>query len=54
MKKNPFNFSKAEFHTKYFGLLWVKYPQLSSCVNPWAFFAPPLTDKIVLVKFTKN
>jgi len=24
MEKNPFNFSKAKFHFKYFGLLWVK------------------------------
>jgi len=24
MGKKPFNFSKAEFHFKYFGLLWVK------------------------------
>jgi len=23
MKKNPFNFSETEFHSKYFGLLWV-------------------------------
>jgi len=22
--KNPFNFSEAKFHSKYFGLLWVK------------------------------
>jgi len=22
--KNPSNFSEAEFHSKYFGLLWVK------------------------------
>jgi len=24
LMKNAFNFSKAEFHSKYFGLLWVK------------------------------
>ena len=24
MGKNPFYFSSAEFHSKYFGLLWVK------------------------------
>jgi len=24
MKKSPFNFFLAEFHSKYFGLLWVK------------------------------
>ena len=24
MEKNPFNFFQAEFHSKYFGLLWVK------------------------------
>jgi len=25
MEKNPFNFSYAEFHSKYFGLLWVNF-----------------------------
>jgi len=24
MEKNPSNFSLAKFHSKYFGLLWVK------------------------------
>jgi len=33
VEKNPFNFSYPEFHTKYFGLLWVKCP---SVIRAWA------------------
>ena len=41
MEKNPFNFSYAEFHSKYFGLLWVKLNFIASasgCYRLTLFF----------------
>ena len=37
-KKNPSNFSQAEFHSKYFRLLWLKNKRYTSeLIGPEAF-----------------
>jgi len=41
MEKNPFDFSYAKYHSKYFGLIWVNIPFFHTLCRPYHHTPPP-------------